>query len=223
MLEELIAADPRQLPWQRDAAISLNKRGRILQARGEFMEALTDFRRGLGMIQGISATRPAETLWRHDEASAHQYIGDLQLKLGLVEEARDSFSVGAEIRRSLAGQTATDHNADFAIALSHGRRGSVEAARGDFRASADAHAEAASILERIVSAAPSNLHYLHAWMVALYSRGCAERDAGAQADALASLTQAVHEGERLVARDGSREQWRSDLALAQSARRNLEE
>lgn len=214
-LRELAGLEPDRLEWQRDLAVGHNKRARIQQARGDLAGALATFKAGLDAIERVSNARPDDRQWKQDVAASHQYIGDLQLQLGDLDAARASFDASASIRRELAARPGIDLEAEFAIALSHGRRAGELRARGDLVSSETALATAVHLLDELVAINPSNLQWVHAAFAGMLDLGRLQEEQGRGADAERVYLDGLRHGKRLITHDPQHPGWLATFANAQ--------
>src|SRR5262249_2520153 len=118
-LEELTAQQPDRPDWQLILAEAYHKLGEVYSQCNEWQKSLGSYHKGLEIrIQLVKKDETNRTYWT-DLARSHGYLGDVQLVLGMLKDAEDSYSRAENVRKQLVEDKGTDLPARFQLARSY--------------------------------------------------------------------------------------------------------
>ena len=181
------AADPSIAHWQHHLAISHDRIGSVLQAQGDLVAALREYRTSVMIAGRASAADPANSAWQRDLGVAHEHLGEVLQALGDLPGALKEFEGKRAIAARLAETEPGNPGRQYDLGTSHARIGVVLEARGSFDAALKEYEACLAIGRRFVAADPGNVQWRRDLAVSYQRLGEARLRLGKTAQALAEL------------------------------------
>jgi tetratricopeptide (TPR) repeat protein len=130
--------------------------GDVAQARGESMTAKAAFEAFLAIARGWTLIEPGSTGWQNEFAAALQRLVDVDVRLGLNDEAQQGIDEAVVVVERLAqiDPLNTGRKRDLAVTLN--RRGQMSEARGDDTEAELDFLRSSTILVELIGNDPTN-------------------------------------------------------------------
>jgi non-specific serine/threonine protein kinase/serine/threonine-protein kinase len=185
----LAAAQPGNVTFQQDVAITLVRIGRVLEVRGDPMGAIERGREAMDITQRLVARAPSAEL-RRDAFRAPLYLGDALFGTGDYDGALSMFTKALEVAETAR---LDPPEADFKhrMAVAKERLGIMYMVRGDPARALDSFREALATEESMSASAPDNADYVVLVANGHYYTGDALGGLRWYADALAAERRAL--------------------------------
>ena len=181
------ATDPAIAQWQHHLAISHDRIGSVLQAQGDLVAALREYRTSVMIAGRASAADPANSAWQRDLGIAHEHLGEVLQALGDLPGALKEFEGKRAIVARLAEAEPGNPGWQYDLGTSHARIGVVLEARGSFDAALKEYEACLAIGRRFVAADPGNVQWQRDLAVSYQRLAEARLRLGKTAQALAEL------------------------------------
>ncbi len=186
--ERLSAADPKDVNWQRDLSVSLNKVGDVLVAQGKGEEALTTYRDSLAIFERLARSDPANARWQRDLSISFIKVGDVLVAQRKGEEAltayRDSLAIFERLARSDPANAGWQRD----LSVSFNKVGDVLVAQGKGEEALTAYRDSLAIFERLAHSDPANAGWQRDVAVSQFKLGVFALRSGDVAEARRLLT-----------------------------------
>jgi tetratricopeptide (TPR) repeat protein len=206
ILEELVASDPKQLVWQRDLTILLNRMASVLKEVGRRDDALEAYRTALAIRERLAAADPSRPQYQRDLAFSYQQLEELLQNSGRSAEARQYRLKKDAIEDKLAGagpNSATVRNANATNVDQMRREDAIDLRRKEV-----------AIAEQRAAADPGN-SLLQGDLDSAYVRyGEALLSAGRRQEALDIYRKGLAIREMLVTADPGNRAWQRELIVS---------
>ena len=98
----LAAADPSNINWQHDLALSYEKLGEIAVSAGKLNDAHTWFDKALAIRETLVAADPSNTDWQRDLSLSYERLGGIAVSVGKLDDARTWSEKAVAVRMALA-------------------------------------------------------------------------------------------------------------------------
>jgi tetratricopeptide (TPR) repeat protein len=181
------ASDPSIAQWQHHLAISHDRIGSVLQAQGDLVAALREYRTSVMIAGRAGAADPANSAWQRDLGVAHEHLGEVLQALGDLPGALKEFEGKRAIVARRAEAEPGNPGWQYDLGTSHARIGVVLEARGSFDAALKEYEACLAIGRRFVAADPGNVQWQRDLAVSYQRLGEARLRLGKTAQALAEL------------------------------------
>lgn len=203
-----------QWPERREESVAHARLGELLQAQGNRMAALAEYRNGMAIIGRLADANPANTEWQRDVSIIHSKIGDLLFTQGEGMAALAEYRKGISIHARLAAADPDDTEWQHDLSVGHERIGDVLAAQWDGEAALTEYRRGVAIRERLVSSDPTNLAWQRALSISLDRIGAMLVALGDYEEALAYYRRGMDIAMRLAAANPNNAEWQRDLAVS---------
>jgi serine/threonine protein kinase/tetratricopeptide (TPR) repeat protein len=198
----------------------------VLSQMGNLEPAVDHARKGVALLESITAAHPTESNHRRHLMAAYAELADLlgspiEFSLGEWAAAEAEYQKAMAVAEALAAADPRDAQAQLAIAMVSRKLGNV-ITRRDPSAAVDRHRRAIAIVERLLATWPQNLTYRRQQALNLLWLGQAQQRIGQRPAALKSVGQALDLQLAILASDPTRQTVRQDLVASYNARGDLQ-
>ena len=100
--KKLAAADPNNVAWQHDLAVSYSNLGDLEKTSGNLDEARSWYQQFLDIRKKLAAADPNNAAWQRDLAFSYNRLGDVAGVSGNLDEARSWYRQSLDIIKKLA-------------------------------------------------------------------------------------------------------------------------
>jgi tetratricopeptide (TPR) repeat protein len=124
---KIAAGDPQNMrwpQWQRDLAVSFERKGIALDQLGRLEEALDAFTKSLEIRQQLAAKQDNAQVNR-DLSVSYERVGDALANMGKAEQALAAYQAAFSIRLTLANEDASNSQRQRDLAVAYGRIGEM--------------------------------------------------------------------------------------------------
>jgi len=212
--QQLVAADPGNVEWQRDLSVSQDRVGNVLLALGDLAGALVSYRDSLAVRQRLVAADPGNTEWQQYLGVSHNKVGDVLIAQGDLVGALISYREDQAVMQRLAVVDPGNPGWQRDLSVSHINVGDVLRAQGDLARALVSYRESLAVCQRLAAADPINIG-LQRNLGVIHDRiGDVLRAQGDLAGAQVSYRESLAVRQRLVAADPGNAGWQWDLCGA---------
>ena len=149
-----------------------------------------------------------------DKMVALGRLGDLQVPLGDLDGALESYRSGMEIAEALASSDPSNAGWQRDLSVSHNKIGDVQRTQGDLDAALESYRSGMKIAEALASSDPSNAGWQRDLSVSHNKIGDVQRTQGDLDAALESYRSDMEIAEALASSDPSNAGWQRDLSVS---------
>jgi eukaryotic-like serine/threonine-protein kinase len=211
--ESLVASDPNDLQLQRDLAGNYMKIGQILEANGNFPEALIEVRKALPITQKLSQAdnnpRQADQL-----AGSYYYVASLLVKTGKPNEALENYRRASTIRQAAIQVSPASSFLRTHLAADYAGEAKSLEQTGELAHAVQMQEKAVDILEEVSKANPDNAT-LHEYLgEALNRMATYRKEQGNMPGGLEAHTRAHHIFQYLLLADSNNVLAKTNFAFS---------
>ncbi len=149
-----------------------------------------------------------------DDTWTHFFIGDLQVQLGDLDAATQSFGRGRALAKALAGRDPANTQWQRDLSVSHDKIGNVLVAQGDGPGALAAYRKALKIAEALAGRDPANTEWQRDLSISHDRIGNVLVAQGDGPGALGAYRKSLGIREALAGRDPANTQWQTDVAVS---------
>ena len=212
--EELLAADPGNVVWERSLSVANSMIGNVLVSQGNLTAALKVYRDDLAVAVRLAKAHPDNRLIQRDLSIGYEKVGNVEVELGDLAGAFKSYQDGLAVAEKLAASNPDDARAQRDLSVSYLHIGDVQMAQGDLGGALKSFEQSAAIRARLANSDRSNGGAQHD-LAAVYSRiGDVKAASGETAAALQSYRAGLDILEALTKSDPGNAVWQRDLSIA---------
>jgi eukaryotic-like serine/threonine-protein kinase len=155
--QSLLAQKPSDPKLQRSVAITLLKIGG--SSNPKEAQAIDSVKRGVAMLETLSAKNPDNERARRDVGHAYYQLGEMQDAAGDLTGGLETRRKAFAVRRQIAAQDPKNVQARFDLATAHGDLAESLTAVGNTREALDHAEQSLSIFQELCAADPGNAVY----------------------------------------------------------------
>ena len=153
---QLSIEDPKNTDARHDLAVSLDRTGDVLRAKGELVAALATYREVLAIARALAAAEPDNLQSRREIAVALSKVGDVLRDRGDRDGAIAPYGEAIDIVRALVAKLPSNPVWRRDLAVNLGRLGELQQDRGELTAALATLREAEDIAREQAAADPEN-------------------------------------------------------------------
>ena len=220
MMDQLAKADPANLFLQRSRA-GLSQFTNVYLEFGDLEKARAASDESLSIIQRLLKIRPLHMLWRSDEATSWEKVGDVRMASDDREGAFAAYNESLAIRRRLVADYPEWLHSRREISVSLRIIGRMHQEAGDSGRAKAALEESLAITRALVASAPDDLEAQSALSDSLFAVAAIRDREGDMTGAVATATESIAIWRRLTAARPDVRIWQFNLAQALDRLGNL--
>ena len=196
---------PLEVAHESDLINSLLNLGHVQLLLGDMSTALTLTERAVGQLQAENLAASIDV---------YRLLGNIKLRMGEVEEAREAFQSSLDASIVIAGADPQDDRLQIALGYAYERLGEVSFQGGRTEEALDALKQSVRIADQLVTNDSDNLDYQGLRVRASVKLGDVYAMATEDEDALAAYEQTLESARKLSAEDPSNHGFRHGLSIA---------
>jgi tetratricopeptide (TPR) repeat protein len=158
--------DPRWPQWQRDLAVSFERKGIALDQLGALEEALEAFTKSLEIRQKLAAKQDNARVSR-DLSVSYERVGDALAKMGKSEQALAAYHASFAIRLTLVNEDPTNSQRQRDLAVAYGRIGEMMLTLDRSEQAVEEFRPAFAIIKKLAAEDPGNVLWQTDLVIAL--------------------------------------------------------
>ncbi len=214
LARQLSTEDPHDVAARQDLAISLDRTGDVLRAKGELPAALAAYQEALAITRAVAAAEPDKIESRRDIAVALVKIGDVVRERGDRDGALAPYHEAIDIVRELVAKQPSDPIWRRDLAINLGRLGELQTDSDEFTDALATFREAEDISRAQAADDPDNTLARRDLAASLADVGLALGKTDDRAGAVAAYRESLAILRALATTDPGNASWRRDIADA---------
>jgi tetratricopeptide (TPR) repeat protein len=154
--EELLAAQPDSIEWQRALSVTEDLIGNVLVTQGKLAAALAVYQEGLAIAERLAKANQNSLLLQRDLLVGYTKVGNVQVAQGNLPAAFESYQAALAIALRLVQSNPNDAGVQRDLSICYFYVGDVQNAQGNLSAALKSFTAGLAIREQLAKADPSS-------------------------------------------------------------------